>query len=48
MNLSFKIANINKSEIYLFFLALLIGILAAILPALSIFKMNISKNLAED
>jgi putative ABC transport system permease protein len=47
-NITFNVWKIESSEIYLLIVALLIGIFAAIIPALSIFNINISKNLAED
>jgi putative ABC transport system permease protein len=37
-----------KEEIYLLIAALLVGIFAAIIPSLGIYKINISKTLAND
>lgn len=40
--------SLQNSEIYLLILALFIGILAAALPSMGIYKLNISKTLGED
>ena len=39
---------LQKEEIYLFVLALCIGIIAALIPSIGIYKINISKTLAND
>ncbi len=44
----FNFTGLSKSEIYLFLLALLIGLLSAALPSLGIFKINLSKTMAEN
>lgn len=40
--------SILPQEIYLFFAALLIGFLASVLPSLGIYRLNISRTLAEE
>ncbi len=47
-NYSFTQQFLQTEEIYLFGIALLIGILAALIPSLSIYKINISKTLANE
>jgi putative ABC transport system permease protein len=43
-----KVWQLGDSEIYLFLMALLIGIVSAALPALGIYQINISKTLTRD
>ncbi len=45
---SLKQFSLLPEEIYLFIAALVIGLLAAALPSLGIYKLNISRTLAED
>ena len=45
---SLKEFNLLPEEIYLFIIALAIGVLAAALPSLGIYKLNISRTLAEE
>ncbi len=40
--------SLQTGEIYLFFGALIVGILAAAIPSVGIYRINISKTLAED
>lgn len=47
-NYSFEQQFLQKEEIYLFILALFIGIIAAVIPSLGIYKINISKTLANE
>lgn len=47
-NYSFDQQFLQKEEIYLFILALFIGVLAALIPSIGIYKINISKTLAND
>jgi len=43
-----KIGQFGESEIYLLFMALLVGVIAAAFPAISIYSINISKTLSRD
>jgi putative ABC transport system permease protein len=43
-----KIGEFGQSEIYLLFMALLVGVIAAAFPAISIYSINISKTLSRD
>ena len=45
---SLKEFGLLPEEVYLFFAALLVGALAAALPSLSIYRLNISRTLAEE
>jgi putative ABC transport system permease protein len=47
-NFSFTQSILQKEEIYLLIGALLVGIFAAIIPSMGIYKINISKTLAND
>lgn len=47
-NYTLDIQFLQKEEIYLLFVALCIGILAALIPSLGIYKINISKTLANE
>jgi putative ABC transport system permease protein len=40
--------SLQQEEIYLFIIALMVGVLAAALPSLGIYKLNISRTLADD
>lgn len=47
-NYSLDMQFLQKEEIYLLFVALLIGIVAAMIPSFGIYKINISKTLANE
>jgi putative ABC transport system permease protein len=47
-NFDLQQSMLQKEEIYLLIAALLVGIFAAIIPSLGIYKINISKTLAND
>ena len=47
-NFSLEQSMLQKEEIYLLIAALLVGIFAALIPSLGIYKINISKTLAND
>jgi putative ABC transport system permease protein len=47
-NFDLQQSMLQKEEIYLLIAALLVGIFAAIIPSLGIYRINISKTLAND
>ncbi|MBP6619540.1 MAG: FtsX-like permease family protein, partial [Leadbetterella sp.] len=47
-NFNLHLTMLQKEEIYLLIAALLVGIFAALIPSLGIYKINISKTLAND
>jgi putative ABC transport system permease protein len=47
-NYSLDLQFLQKEEIYLLFIALFIGIIAAMIPSFGIYKINISKTLANE